>query len=604
MRLDFRKIDIHSFMSFDDESFDFSAHPGLTLVKGVNNDLPREKNGAGKSNVFSALLYTLFGQLQKDVTNKNVVNKYVDDKDMRLSLEFDADGQRYRVVRGMKGGRLSYLELYLFDEDITKSTIAETQEFLEREVLRCDASVFLRTVLLTSGEEHNFYKMKKADKKEFVEKLFDISVFGDMYQAIHRDILDFDKSIFSHQNRLVVLNRSETEYAERIKRHDEATAEKKARLEKLICESEAEYGRLKSLNVKRDTEETAKFDAAAKKIRTAREELSKVSAELAGKNVRIDMASGRLETSAESKKAAVGKHSAIMGKLCDDCRSVFSDHYRIGQYEKEIAEIGSKLDELADAKRRNTEKKAETDAKIAKLDEKLGLVAEKVSALNARYNKTSREMAALESRISSTKADLAGTVSGKNPYAELFESNRKSIESETAALKKIEAKYKYLKFAEGVVSQETLRKFIISDLIGLLDNKIRTYLTKLGARYTVVFDSDMNYEFATEGGEYEFGNFSAGEEMRIMIATSFAFRDFMAIRNGLNSNIMVLDEYFDSAISDVCVTRIIDVLRDYVREYDQSVYVISHRSEASDDMFDNIVQVEKTNNISRISTPA
>ena len=133
-----------------------------------------------------------------------------------------------------------------------------------------------------------------------------------------------------------------------------------------------------------------------------------------------------------------------------------------------------------------------------------------------------------------------------------------------------------------------------------MNNKIKTYLTRLGSKYTVEFDSDMNYEFITNGGKCEFNNFSAGEKMRIMMATSFAFRDFMSIRNGLTSNILVLDEYFDSAISSSCVRHVLDLLEDYAKD-GQNVFVISHRSEVDQDVFDRIVTVEKKNDISRIT---
>ena len=133
-----------------------------------------------------------------------------------------------------------------------------------------------------------------------------------------------------------------------------------------------------------------------------------------------------------------------------------------------------------------------------------------------------------------------------------------------------------------------------------MNNKIKTYLTRLGSKYTVEFDSDMNYEFITNGRKCEFNNFSAGEKMRIMIATSFAFRDFMSIRNGLTSNILVLDEYFDSAISSSCVRHVLDLLEDYAKN-GQNVFVISHRSEVDQDVFDRVVTVEKKNDISRIT---
>lgn len=91
MRLIFKKLEIHSFMPFEDEVFEFDKMTGLTLIKGINHDIPDETNGAGKSCLCLALLYALFGEVQNKIKNEFIVNRYVADKDMRVSLSFEAD---------------------------------------------------------------------------------------------------------------------------------------------------------------------------------------------------------------------------------------------------------------------------------------------------------------------------------------------------------------------------------------------------------------------------------------------------------------------------------------------------------------------------------
>lgn len=162
----------------------------------------------------------------------------------------------------------------------------------------------------------------------------------------------------------------------------------------------------------------------------------------------------------------------------------------------------------------------------------------------------------LENGISYAGKELEKIRKDENPYEKMLLENGKTLNEEREKLAEYEKRHRYLKFAENIVSQDTLRKFIIRDLVVLLNNRIKTYLTKLGAKYYVKFDEDMDYTFITERGNWEFNNFSAGGRMRIMIATSFAFRDFMQIRNGMTSNILVLDEYFDSAISSNCIENI------------------------------------------------
>jgi len=139
------------------------------------------------------------------------------------------------------------------------------------------------------------------------------------------------------------------------------------------------------------------------------------------------------------------------------------------------------------------------------------------------------------------------------------------------------------------VSQDTLRKFIISDLVGLLNNKIKSYLTKFGAKYDVVFDSDMNYTFTTDGGQCEFDNFSSGERARLMIAACFAFRDFMYIRNSFSSNILILDEFIDGAIDSIAIESILEILKEFSDIWKQNIFVISHRKEVNNDVFNHII---------------
>lgn len=86
------------------------------------------------------------------------------------------------------------------EADITKSTVAETRKFFEDDVLHCDMSLFLRTVLLTSEQNYNFFSLKKQDKREFIEKLFDIGVFGEMHDKIHKDVLRVEKDMMLHQS--------------------------------------------------------------------------------------------------------------------------------------------------------------------------------------------------------------------------------------------------------------------------------------------------------------------------------------------------------------------------------------------------------------------
>ena len=155
-----------NFMSFESEVFDFTAQDGMTLVQGVNHDFPSQKNGAGKSTIFASLVYTLFGIVPKIKKNENIINRLANPQEMRLALWLDVDGQSYKIARGIakKSSTLEVKKLVNEDEeDMTKSSIAETQKMIEDDILHCDISIFLRTILLTADETYNFYLLKKTD---------------------------------------------------------------------------------------------------------------------------------------------------------------------------------------------------------------------------------------------------------------------------------------------------------------------------------------------------------------------------------------------------------------------------------------------------------
>ena len=603
MKITFKNIQIHSFMAFEDEVFDFSKNYGMTLIQGKNNDIPNEVNGSGKSTIFQSLTYVLFGQIQSGIKNQNIVNRHAKDKDMRLVLDFSVDDVDYRIARGLNKGKNSYLNLYKIDGDevdITLSTIAETQYFIEKQILHCDMSMFLRTILLTADNTYNFYTLKKADKKEFVEKLFDISIFGDMYNSIHKDLLALDKNIFSHQNQLIVLNKNAEMYESKKISFENEKNKQMSLLNESISTYQTMYDNELANDVNVNSAAVQKITDAMEKIEAAQQKNDVERQEIVSQENKISLAMHKLKASIDQNMKLIDKHAVILNKLCNDCKPVLAKYYNVDTATEENVVATSKIDKLQQKLDELSKQKTTNSALKEKLTEKMKLAKQKIKDLTSQFNEHRAQLESINLKLHSFKQQLENQTNKTNPYDELIASNQKQIKDENSQIDVLAQKHNYLKMAESIVSQDTLRKFIISDLIALLNNRIKTYLTKLGANYYVVFDSDMNYEFVAQNGTCEFGNFSGGERMRLMIATSFAFRDFMSIRNGLTSNILILDEYFDSAISSSCIENLLGIIKGYRDHMNQNVFVISHRPEVSLDNFDAILCVEKTNGISKV----
>lgn len=607
MQIIFKRIELHNFMSFESESFDFDSCVGMNLVQGKNNDIPNSKNGVGKSQLYLSLLYALFGQLQSKIKNENIINRYANSKDMIVVLTFDVDGQQYKIRRSINKGKNSNLELFSYDNtisdyvDITKSTIAETQEFIEKDIIHCDITIFLRTILLTADQTYNFYMLKKSDKKEFVEKMFDIGVFEDMYKSIHRNVLDYDKEVIACQHRLLTLNKTKDDYINGITKYDEQHKQQLSELNSLLNEL---INKKEDLDKKLLLVDANTIDALEDEIETIETQRSSIFNDITNisdKISQINLGIHKIDESIALRQKNIDKHSDLMAKLCNDCKSIFANHYNLEVFLDEIKEFNTKKHILEKTLLECNANKEQKQHDYDSFNDELITLKNKFKQLNNESSKYMQDIAITETKINSCKSNIDKLKNQVNPYEDMLAQCKVNIENEDKTLNDYDTKLKYLKFAENIVSQDTIRKFIIKDLVVLLNNKIKTYLTRLGAQYYVEFDEDMDYEFITHTGTCEWSNFSAGERMRIMIATSFAFRDFMSIRNGLNSNILILDEYFDSAIDTLCVENVISILKEYSINQNQNIFVISHRPEVGIEQFNRVIQVEKTNGIAHVS---
>lgn len=197
------------------------------------------------------------------------------------------------------------------------------------------------------------------------------------------------------------------------------------------------------------------------------------------------------------------------------------------------------------------------------IQDKIDKANMKLSELNEEYDKSMSAQDEMSRSIDSLKFNLKSTSEKANPFVQLLESSNTQKDTQQKALDLVVRNLKYLRKAEQIVSQDSLKKFIIKDLIGLINNRIKTYLMKMGAKFTCVFDENLDYDFMTDSGRCELQNFSCGEKKRIEIATCLSFRDFIAQRSNISSNILILDEYIDSGIDTLAVDSILKILKDF-----------------------------------------
>ena len=213
-----------------------------------------------------------------------------------------------------------------------------TDDYIQKEVIQCDISIFLRTVFLSSDQTYNFFKLTPAEKRNFIEKLFNISIFGDMYSLIHKDILAMDKEIVAKQSVLVALNRNIEECTTHLETFMTDRVKQLTDLETSIAQYEESRKKLSSELEKDNSEEIGKIKDALEKLKTNRELLVKKTRKNQAEERELSVQIARIGSIIEAKQKTIDEHQVLLSKLCKDCRPIAEDHYKIGELMKEIFE--------------------------------------------------------------------------------------------------------------------------------------------------------------------------------------------------------------------------------------------------------------------------
>lgn len=557
------------------------------------------------SSIVSSIVYALYGQTPNNVKNSSIYNRFTKSKELNVALWFEIDDKQYKVISSTnKYGNPQCQLLELAKDgteiDLTKSSIAETRKFIANELLHCDIDLFLRTIMLTSDNTYNFFKLSKGDKRLFIEQLFDIGDFGLMYNAIHSKILSLEKTVTLKQNTLINLNKNKEQYCKLLNDYDIQQKDILAKILNELKELTKKYEQLKNITITNHTDEIAKYNSSLNKILDAQTKANEYINDKTAKISNCKLKIKHLEKANDNNLKIINKHNELLSRLCDDCKIIFKDYYDLNTYQSETAENNKQIEKLTSELSVYTKELESCNSKKSVIVEKLELVNKKIKDLTAESNTVNQKIAELNAKIKFKKQEYEQHKNEVNPYKKLLNVTEQNIDAEEKELAKIVDEYNHYEYAQNIVSPDSIRKIVVKEMISILNNRIKYYLSKIGSKFDTVFDENMNYTFITEGGECEYGSFSSGEKMRINLATSFAFRDFLAFRSNLTSNILILDELIDSNLDSMAIENIIDILKEFVVQYKNVVYLISHRKEISDDIFNEIIQVVKENNISTI----
>jgi hypothetical protein len=529
-----------------------------------------------------APLFGLFGKTSKKVNKSSIANR-VHSKNCYVHINFSINKDEFEIQSGISP---TYYKLIKNGKDLTKSSPKETYEYIEREILKSSYLLFKNNIILSVNDSKNIFSMSKDEKRKFIDNLFNLTVVGKMFNVIKKDLNSLDKQFLLEQNSNRSLVNDIAQFNEKIKTF---AIEQENQVQKILDQMLDLKNTIASLDC--DNEKNIRIKA---KLSEGLTQVETKYSEIRDAKNKLNTTVQLLEKDNTNKNSIINKYNNILQLICTDC------------YKKVDELIG--LTTILESKKDNETKINTTTSKISSLLEAEKTLSSKLSEIKDKINEYETKIRDIERNIITKKykeenyikleSSIDDIKNKKSPFEDLISKYTNDLNVSNRKIDEYLDQKKYLEFLVFMTSEEGVKKFLISDMINIINSKIRNYLEEMGCEYTALFDPNFDCTFLTITGPCEYDNFSAGERRRIDIAVTFAFKDLLYINGLLLSNILVCDEILDVSIDEHCINSIIKLLKRTAK--DQTVYVISHREAVDNSDFDNIIEIQKSGGFTTI----
>ena len=540
------------------------------------NTLVVGENGSGKSTMLDALCFGLFGKAFRNVNKPQLINS-INGKDCVVEIELDCNNKSYKIIRGIKP---NVFEIYqngdLLNQD---AAIRDYQEYLEKFILKMNYKSFTQIVILGSASFVPFMQLSTSDRRNIIEDLLDIQIFSTMNSLV-KDKLSTNKD------------------ATGIKKYDIDLTKQKYDLEKKHVDE-----------LKQNNDEKVKEYES--EILNSNQTIQALHAEIANASGQVEVYSTdvALQTETESKVKKLGKlESQIESNLskfqkdisffqhnddCPTCRQSIATEFKEGQIQSlqtktTQCEVGLKdleaklLDEQA-----KLNKIADTQKTIQRLQIQIATKNTSIVEVNKYIVKIEKEILALKETKGSTQLQETQLLELASQLTQLESNLKLLIEEKT-----------YYEAATSLLKDTGIKTKIIKQYLPIINKLVNKYLSSLD--FFVNFNLDESFKETIKSrhrDDFSYHNFSEGEKQRIDMALMLTWRAVAKLKNSSNTNLLILDETFDSSLDTTGTEELMKIL--HMLE-GVNLFVISHKGDILQDKFLNVIRFGKEKNFSRI----
>ena len=533
------------------------------------------ENGSGKSTVLDALCFVLFNKPFRQISKGQLINS-INMGSTVVEIEFIIQKNHFKVIRGMKP---TIFEIYCNGRMMNQDANAlDTQKILEQQILKLNYRSFTQVVILGSSTFVPFMQLRSKDRREVVEDILDIKIFSLMNFLLKHKVKEVSEELKSIEYEFRLSKEKidlQSKYIEDIKKNKVKLIEEKV---SLVNETESvkleESKRVDALN--EEVKELQPKVSNKQDIKNSIREYHKMEAKL----------SNRIDENERQKKFFEENET------CPVCTQDIESELK----KKKIEEKHNRIKELHGG----IEKlKVELKSKETILND-VELLLKQIREKEVEIAKSCASITHMQKLIISTEKDISnykkGEVSEEDKVKLTRLSERCKLQEEQ--ITKLREDKFYVDVARNLLMDTGIKTKIINKYLPIMNKLINGYLTSMDFYVNFTLDNNFNETIKSRHrDEFSYSSFSEGEKMRIDLALLFTWRAVAKMKNSTNTNLLILDEIFDSSLDTTGTDDFLKILNTFA---DQNVFVISHKGDTMFDKFRSVIKFEKVRNFSKL----
>ena len=541
-----------------------------------NTNLVIGTNGSGKSTMLDALTFALFNKPFRKINKSQLINT-TNEKDTLVEVEFSVNSRDYLVRRGIKPN--------IFDIEVNGEALhrqaddRSNQKILEENILKVNYKSFTQIVILGSSTFVPFMQLTGSNRREVIEDLLDIRIFSTMNNLMRekmREQRDSLKTLTLRKDNIqdkMVMQKNFMAELDAQRQTGIKASNKKIKEYTLEVDNLLESNETKTVDVSKLIKEQENVTGAGKKLK------------------KLNTLKGKLS----NKVTTITKEHKFFSDntVCPTCTQSINEEFRIDRIndaQSKAKELQSGYKELENA----IQKEEEREHQFTQLSQEISTLNNDISQNNTKISGFQRQIRDLESEIQTITDQLQNRNTEHEKLAE-FKANLKETIDELSDQRE---QLNHYDFAYSLLKDDGVKTKIIKKYIPVINQQVNRYLQLMDFYINFHLDEEFNETVRSPIHEdFSYASFSEGEKMRIDLALLFTWREIARIKNSVNTNLLIMDEVFDSSLDGFGTEEFLKIIKFVIK--DANIFVISHKSDLHD-KFDNVIKFDKVKGFSRI----